>query len=146
MWLSRNTFPPVPQKKEVNVCSMWSGYSVFSSLTFSHISVTSMNDIPTIRGKKNYGSHTITCVYNIVHVNCHSCTYFFLKQNGKLYSSQVFSHLPLYGHSYQLFWKLLQLQPPPCFLRELMPRGWRWKFIYLCGQTATFFLSVLPLV
>ena len=32
--------------------------------------------------QKNYGLHMITCVHNIVHVNCCTCTYFFPKQTG----------------------------------------------------------------
>ena len=55
MWLSRNTkemdcFPP--HKWEVNACSMRSGYSVFRSLTYSLVSATSTNDVPTIQGKR----------------------------------------------------------------------------------------------
>ena len=40
----------------------------------------SANDVPTIEGKRIM-DHTIARVHNIVHVNCCTCTYFFLKQN-----------------------------------------------------------------
>ena len=51
-WLSRNTFSPVPQKRKLMSVQCDQVSQCSGSLTFSHISVTSMNDIPTIRGKK----------------------------------------------------------------------------------------------
>ena len=50
IWLNRNTkvlHSISPQKWEVNACSIWSGYSVFR-----FVSATSLNGVPTIRGKR----------------------------------------------------------------------------------------------
>ena len=50
MWLSRNTEVLdcfLPQKWEVNACSIWQVSQCLSSLTISLVSVTSMNDIPS---------------------------------------------------------------------------------------------------
>ena len=43
--------------------------------------------------KKNYGSHTIAGIHNIVHANCHTCTYFFLKQTDSLTEKLVLHFL-----------------------------------------------------
>ena len=82
IWLSRDTqvldsFSP--RKWEVNTCSMWWG-----SLTFSLVSTTSTNDVPTKRGKRIMDR---TQTHNIIaRVNFRTRTYFFPKQTGN-YSS-----------------------------------------------------------
>ena len=82
-WLNRNikvlgSFPP--QKREVNTCSMWSGYSVFG-FTDNQPCWCDKHEwhIHHMR-QKNYVSHTITHVHNIGHGNCSTYTYFFPKQ------------------------------------------------------------------
>ena len=35
--------------------------------------------------RQNYGSHMIARVHNIAHINCRTCTYFFQKQNAKIF-------------------------------------------------------------
>ena len=77
-----DSFPP--QKWEVYACSMWSGYLV----------VGFIDDQPCYHNKhewrshqrrlKNYESHTIACVHNILHVNCSTGTYFFSRLSMKV--------------------------------------------------------------
>ena len=69
MWLSRNTKVMdsfSPQKQEF----FWESYCDKHKWHPHHTR------------QKNYGLYTITCLHNIARVNCHTCTYFFLKQNG----------------------------------------------------------------
>ena len=83
IWLSRNTKildSFLPQKMEVYACSIWSSYSVSEFTDNQPCWRVKHKWRPHHRRQKNYGSHTIARIHNIVHVNFSTCTCFFPKQ------------------------------------------------------------------
>ena len=51
--------------------------------------------------QKNYGSHTIAHVHNVVCANCYACTYFFQKQTVYIYYIYIYiSYMYIYIFKY----------------------------------------------
>ena len=91
MWLSRNAEVWIfsPSKIEVNAYSMWSGYSVLSSLAVSLVRTTSTNHFLIIRGKSimdcTWLHASITkCMWTAAHVLISSQNRLNIKKDMKI--------------------------------------------------------------
>ena len=144
MWLNRNTkvLESVPtQKWEVNACSIWSGYSVLSSLTISPVSVTSTNDNPIMGGKRIMDC-TRSHVSITAQVNCNTCTFPFPKQTAY---SCIFLLIILYPPLKLLKWShCLHCHVSSSKLINLGLSGPNWKILFVTeGHSVDFFIHIL---